>query len=194
MPEVNVGRIIFETPRLTIHLAVPDDAEYVHSLWTDPRVMRNVGFPEGLKISIDEVREDITRRGDKEFGQFLIIRLKLSQNSIGQCLMKFPDENKISETDVKLNPTFWGQRIGVEIKQGLVDYLFSHTDCEIVQATPNVGNTASVKMQEAVGGVLVGESVYEFPESMREFTQPVHHYIYQVRRENWERKKRNRFR
>jgi RimJ/RimL family protein N-acetyltransferase len=75
----------------------------------------------------------------------------------------------------------------VEIKRGLLDYLFTHTDCDAVQATPNVNNIASIKMQEAVGGERVGEEVYQFPESMRDFTTPVHHYIYRVYRRTWER-------
>ena len=185
-----VEKIVIETPRLTIHLAVPEDANIVHALWTDPRVMRNVGFPNGLPITEEEIREDILRRGNSEFEQLLIVRIKQTGTAVGQCLMRSPNEDGISETDVKLNPTYWGQRFGVEIKQGLVDYLFTHTDCKVVQATPNVGNIASVKMQEAVGGVKVGESVYEFPESMRKFTTPVHHYIYQVTRENWKRTRR----
>ncbi len=49
-----------------------------------------------------------------------------------------------------------------------------------------MGNIASIKMQEAVGGVRIGEDVYEFPESMREFTTPVHCYIYRVYRNAWE--------
>jgi RimJ/RimL family protein N-acetyltransferase len=193
MAEETVGKIVFETPRLTVHLAVPEDAQFVHSLWTDPRVMRNVGFPNGLRITVEEVKQSILLRGDSEFEQLLIIRIKQTEIPVGQCIMQQPAENGISETDVKLDPTYWGQRFGVEIKQGLVDYLFTHTDCKVIQATPNVGNVASVKMQEAVGGVRVGESVYEFPESMREFTTPIHHYIYQVTRENWQRSKAGRW-
>jgi RimJ/RimL family protein N-acetyltransferase len=56
---------------------------------------------------------------------------------------------------------------GVEIKQALVDYLFTHTDCSAVEATPNVENKASIKMQEAVGGVCLGEATFQVPESRR---------------------------
>lgn len=189
MAEEKVGEIILETPRLTVHLAVPEDAAFLHELWTDPRVMRNVGFPQGLRITTEEIKEDILSRENTAFGQILIIRFKQTGTAVGECFMRSPDEHGLSETDVKLNPTYWGQRFGVEIKKGLVDYLFTHTDCEVIQATPNVGNIASQKMQEAVGGIRVGESVYEFPESMREFTTPVHHYIYQVTREAWLRTK-----
>ncbi len=100
--------------------------------------------------------------------------------------MGLPDEDGISETDVKLLPDHWGNKYGVEVKRGLVAHLFAHTNCRAVQATPNVNNIASIKMQEAVGGVREGEAVYEFPDSMRAFTTPVHHYIYRVYRSTWE--------
>ena len=40
-------------------------------------------------------------------------------------------------------------------------------------------------MQEAVAGKQIGEEVFELPEAMRDFTTPVHHYIYRVERQSW---------
>jgi len=94
----------------------------------------------------------------------------------------FVDEQGIAEPDIKLLPAFWGHRYGLEVWEELVAYLFTRTDCEAVQTTPNVNNAASIKMQEAVGGVRVGEDVYHFPEHMRDYTTPVHCYIYRVYR------------
>ena len=93
---------------------------------------------------------------------------------------------KMAETDVKLLPDFWGHKYGVEIKRALVSHLFTHTDCIAVEATPNVENIASIKMQEAVGGVRIKEAVYQFPDHMRDYTTPVHHYVYRVERSTWE--------
>ena len=176
---------VCETPRLVIRLATRKDATLVHSLWTDPRVMANVGFPNGLPVTVEQLRENIARRGKSAFQQLLIVELKGSGQPVGQCLMSLPDENGISTTDIKLLPEFWGNHYGVEVKRALVSYLFEHTFCVAVEATPNVGNTASIKMQEAVGGVRVSEGIFRFPESMRAFTQPVHHYVYRVYRKDW---------
>ena len=190
MDDVVVGRIVFSTPRLDVHLATIADAPLIHDLWTDHRVMRNVGFPKGLPISIDQIREDIYRRNNDPFQQLLIVRMKESGEAIGQCKMEKPNDDGVAETDVKLKPIFWGQRFGIELKRGLLNFIFTHTDCIKVQATPNISNMASIKMQESVGGVKVGESVYEFPESMAEYTVPVKHYIYEVTREAWTAQKR----
>ena len=97
-----------------------------------------------------------------------------------------PDDKGNSTTNVKLLTEFWGHKYGVEIKRALLDYLFTHTACTAVEASPNVNNIASIKMQEAVGGVREREFTFDFRESMHSFTKPVHAYIYQVGRETWE--------
>ena len=74
------------------------------------------------------------------------------------------------------------------MKRGLLDYLFTHTDCTAIEARPNVLNTASIKMQESAGGIRVGEAVHEFPESMREYTTSVDYFIYRVNREDWQKR------
>jgi RimJ/RimL family protein N-acetyltransferase len=181
------GSMVFETKRLKVRTAILDDVELFHELWTNPQVMSNVGFPRGLRISQGEIKDTILKPVESEFEKMLVVVLKTGNQPIGECKMHPPNQDGIAETDVKLLPRHWGNRYGVEIKRGLLDYLFTHTDCDAVQATPNVNNIASIKMQEAVGGKRVGEEVYQFPESMRDFTTPVHHYIYRVYRRTWER-------
>lgn len=181
-----MSRLVAETDRLLIRLAELEDVAFICSLWNDPRVMRFVGFPNGLGESEERLRANIAQRGDSEFRQLLVVTLKENGQRIGQCKMELPDSDGISETDVKLHPDFWGNRYGVEVKRALLAHLFTHTDCRVVQASPNVANTASIKMQEAVGGVRVAEKVHEFPESMRATTLPVHAAIYHVSRAAWE--------
>lgn len=178
---------VFDTERLVIRTASIQDVDLIYELWTDPRVMANVGFPHGLRTTREEIEEGLRKPSDSEFKRLLVVELRATGQPIGQCLMHHPDEEGIAETDIKLLPAFWGHKYGVEVKRGLVAHLFTHTGCTAVQATPNVGNIASIKMQESVGGVRVGEKVYEFPKSMRHYTTPVHHYIYRVYREDWER-------
>jgi RimJ/RimL family protein N-acetyltransferase len=171
---------------LVIRIATEQDVDLLYDLWTDPRVMTHVGFPHGSRTTRQEIELRLRRPSEFEFERVLVVELKATGAAIGQCGMHAPDEEGIAGTDIKLLPAFWGQKYGVEVKRGLVSHLFAHTDCTAVQATPNVDNVASIKMQESVGGVRVGEEVYEFPESMRDYTTPVHHYIYRVYRKDWE--------
>jgi ribosomal-protein-alanine N-acetyltransferase len=178
---------VFDTERLVVRTATGQDVDLLYELWTDPRVMADVGFPHGLQITQEEIENRLRKPSVSEFERVLVVELKATGQAVGQCGMHTPDEEGIAETDIKLLPAFWGHKYGVEVKRGLVAHLFTHTGCTAVQATPNVGNIASIKMQESVGGVRVGEQVYEFPDSMRDYTTPVHHYIYHVYREDWER-------
>lgn len=173
---------VLQTARLNIRLAQPADVDLIYRLWTDPRVMAQVGFPQGLRTSPEQIAADLEARGADPLRQLLMVEIRQDLTVIGQCKLGQPDAEGIAETDIKLLPEFWGQGYGVEVKRALVDYLFSHTSCLAVQATPNVDNLASIRMQEAVGGVRVGEAVSQFPASMSDWTTPVHHYIYRVYR------------
>jgi RimJ/RimL family protein N-acetyltransferase len=179
--------IIFTTQRLYVRIANTADADFLFQLWKNPVVMTNVGFPQGLRTSREEIVAQIKKHAEPPFNQVLIACLK-DGTVIGQCKMTLPNENGISTTDVKLHPDYWGHRYGVEIKGGLLEYLFRKTGCIAVEATPNVQNIASIKMQEAVGGIRIGEDVYNFPETMQEYTKSVHHYIYRVYRKDWNQK------
>ena len=178
---------VFDTERLIVRATTAQDVDLLYELWTDPRVMAHVGFPHGLRTTQEEIENRLRKPSESEFEQVLMVELKATEEAIGQCHMRAPDEEGIAETDIKLLPAFWGHKYGVEVKRGLVAHLFMHTACTAVGASPNVDNVASIKMQESVGGVRVGEQVYDFPESMRDYTTPVHHYIYHVYREDWER-------
>ncbi|MFC1706540.1 GNAT family N-acetyltransferase, partial [Planctomycetota bacterium] len=134
----------------------------------------------------------IAKEHDSEFDCKLLVILKETSEPIGECKLGRPGEDGISETDVKLLPEFWGRGFGTEVKQGLVDYLFTHTSCQAVKATPNKLNRASQKMQEAVGGKKVGEEHYRFPDHMRTNTMDVDCFVYKVFRDDWEQRDRLR--
>jgi len=179
--------VVFQTPRLIIQQAGIEDAAMYYSLWTNPVVMKHVGFPQGLPITQQEIEEKLQNQGPGAFNRLLIVVLRATGERIGECYMRLPNEVGIAETDVKLLPAYWGHKYGLEVKRGLLDYLFDHTDCKFVQATPNIHNIASIKMQEAVGGVRLGKETAVFPEKMHSYTQSVQHYVYQVSRKTWHR-------
>ncbi len=187
--------MIFTTTRLIIRKAAPtdDDINMLYTLWTDPRVMTFVGFPEGLDITRDQIRDHFAKSGPSEYNEWLIVVEMESGAAIGECKLGAPAPDGVSETDVKLLPDYWGQGYGSEIKQGLVDYLFTHTDCQAVRATPNRLNVASQKMQEAVGGKRVDEGVCHAPTGAKRKPQTdVSYYEYRVERSDWLSRKSRR--
>lgn len=176
-------QVVLQTKRLIVRLPTTADTELLYQLWTDPRVMTHVGFPHGLHITREQIVASIQQQPQKNvFDRYLIVVHRESETAVGECKLGAPDAEGIAETDVKLLPSYWGHKYGVELKRALVDYLFTHTSCQAVQATPNVNNIASIKMQEAVGGVRIGESIFPVPPDMQDDRTPVHHYIYRVYR------------
>lgn len=177
--------MIFQTKRLIVRKAVTSDIDFYLSLWNSGKVMQNVGFPNGLRISRERVKKQIEGYGESEFNRTLVVVEKFSGKTIGECNLGFSNEEGISKTDIKLLPEFWGNGYGKEIKNALCLYLFRRTICKIVEASPNIKNIASQKMQEACGGEKVREGVYLFPESMRDYTEDVHSVIYHIHKRDW---------
>lgn len=181
--------VVLETERLAVRLGTAEDAGLYFALWTNPRVMGHVGFPQGLPVTRDEIAQRLSRQGGSALDRMLVVELKATGQAIGEAKLSSPDEQGIAEPDLKLLPEFWGYRFGREAWRALVGYQFAHTDCDAVHGTPNVENVASIKMQEAAGGLRIGEGVHEFPESMQPYTTPVRYCVYRVDRADWEDRK-----
>jgi len=182
--------MVFETTRLIIRIPTTkdEDVDFYFQLWNDPQVMENVGFPKGLMKRREDIIAQLARARNSEFDRTLIVIDKESNTPIGECKPGNPDEKGVSTTDVKLLPSYWNKGFGTEIKTGLIDYLFTHTNCKAIQATPNKANIASQKMQEKVGAKRVSEGTYQFPESMKSYTKSVEYYLYRIDRTDWEKR------
>ncbi len=184
---------VFSTERLIIRRATTDegDINLLFDLWNNPKVMTMVGFPKGLAIKKEDIIKTVeSYEGDDPYNKYLIVERKEDQVPIGECKLGAVNKELTVDTDVKLLPNFWGNKYGVEIKHGLVDYLFNHTNCERIEATPNKKNVASIKMQEAVGGSKVDERVFKAPAEAGDFRTDVHALVYHVTRQTWQQRQK----
>jgi RimJ/RimL family protein N-acetyltransferase len=91
----------FETPRLIVRAATSDDALLIVSLWSDPRVMRYVGFPRGIPTAAEDVPRRIER--GKGLDALLVARPSASGEPIGQCMLGTPDSFGVCDPDIKLH-------------------------------------------------------------------------------------------
>lgn len=176
----------FETARLVVRAAVAEDALFIKALWSDPRVMRNVGFPRGIPTAAKDVPHRIERGKGQD--ALLIAELRAGGEPIAQCMLGAPDSCGVCEPDIKLAPPFWNRGYGRELWAALVDQLFRRSSCAIVRGTPNTANVASIRIQASAGMRRVGRGVSEFPASMQAFTAPVPHFVYEITREEWDRR------
>ncbi|HMA69714.1 MAG TPA: GNAT family N-acetyltransferase [Candidatus Mcinerneyibacterium sp.] len=182
--------MIIETERLYVRKAEDNekDINFYYRLWNSGEVMKYVSFPEGLGITKREIKKILSSYNESAFDKTLIIVEKKAQNIIGECKLGFPNDEKLSITDVKLLPEYWGNGYGKEIKKALCHYLFSKTKCEIVKADPNKLNIASQKMQKACGGIKVDETFYEAPKNSKIKRNNIHAFVYHIKKENFYRK------
>jgi RimJ/RimL family protein N-acetyltransferase len=184
----NMSIILFETERLLVRLADEGDLNLFDELWHCTSVMWNVGFPNGLPMTRDAIGALLKKQGndDEVFGKRLVIEFLETGTKIGEAKLGKPDEDGISEPDVKLLPAFWGQGYGREVMGAILSYTFENSETKIVQTTPRVTNVGSHRMVEAYGGVRVAEEqVFEVPDGKEGVMQEVPYYTYHVRREDF---------
>ncbi|MEW5825737.1 MAG: GNAT family protein [Candidatus Bipolaricaulota bacterium] len=174
---------LFNTQCLAVRRAVADDAPFILSLWSDPQVMRFVGFPRGLPTAARDVSQRLRLPGRSPL---LVVEYRETGEPVGQCLLGAPDECGVCEPDIKLTPCQWGRGYGTELWVAIIDQLFLTTACAAVRGTPNVANVASIRMMEAAGMRRVGEGRFEFPCSMQAYTVPVPHFVYEITRAAWQ--------
>jgi len=174
-----------DTARLRLRTAGPDDAEFILSLWSDPRVMGYVGFPNGLPTSEERIRRQIANASPDPFSRLLIVDRSSDGQHIGQAHVGRVDEQGIVEPDIKLSPDHWGTGYGQEVWKTLIACGFLQTACRIVQGTPNVENAGSVHMMSRCGMQRTGEDTLEPSGPMKDAMVPVHYFIYRITRQKW---------
>ncbi len=186
IPDINKWQI--NTDRLLIRFATTDDKDinFLFKLWNNPKVTTFQGFPNGLKLNFEQIEKQMSNYSGDEYGRVLVATLRSTGDIIGECKIDRPNKDNIAKTDIKLNPDYWGNHYGIEIKKAFIKYLFNNTDCHGVQGDPNKMNIASIKMQEAVGGRKIREGCHKFLEHMKDFTNDVNFILYIVYREDWE--------
>lgn len=186
MSETSSATPVFTTARLDVRVATAADVALFLALWNDPATMAPVGFPAGLRMSRADILKRLARRpATAPLDTLLVAVERTTGEAVGECFMHRPTDDGIADTDIKLLPAFRGRGFGTEIKRGLVRYLFNNTAAIAVQATPNMTNAGSIRMQEKIGGVRVGEIETTFPPALaaRLPTQPGRHHVYHIYRD-----------
>jgi len=173
------------TDRLRIRSAHVSDAPLIHRLWIDPRVTTFVGFPSGIPTSEAEIEVQIKRDWERPLKQLLIVERLADGEPVGEVKLGEPGQDGISEPDIKLFPDHWAQGYGTELWGTMIAHLFGQDGCKIVQGTPNVANTASIRMMERCGMTRMGEGRFVPSGPLRDSMTDVPHYVYQITRKAW---------
>jgi RimJ/RimL family protein N-acetyltransferase len=148
------SEIILETERLLLRQFVPADLDPLYALYRDPEVRRY--FPEGT-LSYAETREELEwfLNGHPDHPQLGLwaTLLKPAHQFIGRCglLPSTIDGRAEVEVAYMIAKEYWGQGLGTEAAQAVLDYGFERLGLARLICLIDAGNRASIRVATKIG-------------------------------------------
>ena len=145
---------ILETDRLILRHLEPDDLDDLFALYADPEVVRYIpDAPQTLaetKEELDWFLHGHPRR--PELGLWATI-YKPTNQFIGRCgllpwTIDGQDEVEVAYT---IAPNYWGQGLGTEAAQAILDYGFNTLGFARLVCLIDEENVASIRVAEKIG-------------------------------------------
>ena len=151
---------ILETKRLILRRLIMDDLESLFALYSDPQIRRY--FPEGT-LTYEETKEELEwflngHPAQPQLGLWATI-LKETGQFIGRCgLLPWTIEQRPEvEVAYLVSKAYWGQGLGTEAAQAIVDYGFERLQLSRLICLIDPANQASVKVARKIGMILEKE-------------------------------------
>jgi len=155
---------ILETQRLSLRHLLPDDLDSLYALYRDPEIRRY--FPEGT-LTYEETKEELEwflngHPDHPELGLWATLHKETNQ-FIGRCgLLPWTiDQRPEVEVAYLLAKEYWGQGLGTEAAQAIVQYGFEQLKLTRLICMIYPENQASVKVAMNIGMTLEKEMVDE---------------------------------
>jgi len=168
---------VLETKRLILRYLTRNDLDALFALYSDPQVRRY--FPEGT-LTYEETKEELEwflsgHPAQPQLGLWATIH-KETGEFIGRCgLLPWTIEQRPEvEVAYLLAKTYWGQGLGTEVAQALVDYGFQQLHISRLICLIDPANQASIKVARKIGMNLekVGEIDGELTQLYSRSKQP----------------------
>ena len=145
---------ILETRRLILRHLEPSDLESLFALYSDPEVRRY--FPEGT-LTYAETKEELEwflngHPKHPELGLWATIH-KQTDQLIGRCgLLPWTTDGCLDvEVAYLLAKEYWGQGLGTEAAQAILDYGFGKLQLSRLICRIERGNLASIRVADKIG-------------------------------------------
>ena len=155
---------ILETKRLILRRLEPHDLDDLSVIYNDREVRRY--FPDGIK-NYEETREELEwfQNGHSrypELGLWATI-YKATNLFIGRCGLLPWEIDGVTEVEVAylLAKEYWGQGLGTEAAQGILDYGFENLNLSRMICLIVKENSASINVAEKIGMTFEKEWQYE---------------------------------
>ena len=143
---------VLQTERLLLRELEPGDGERLHVITGDPDVMRFVGdlkpfSPQRTRTMIEDAMVHYEQRG---FGEYAIT-CKATRELIGYGGFGIVPERAYPEIDYIFRPDQWGRGLASELAHALVRYAFEELGFELLGASFDPRNHASMRVAAKAG-------------------------------------------
>lgn len=148
-------KCIVETERLYLRAFVPEDAEMIYRLNSDPDVMRHM--PDHAKANAS--RESAERMVERSMSSYEAhpglgiwpTCLREDDACIGWTCLKQLDDTDEIELGYRFFPEHWGKGLATEISREVVRYGFEDLGLQCIVGITHPENAASRRVLEKVG-------------------------------------------
>jgi RimJ/RimL family protein N-acetyltransferase len=150
---------------LTIRNAMPEDAETLCGWWNDGKVMEHAGFPNGLGIHADEIRESLLKDSDDSYRRLI---LEIDRVPVGE--MSYHNMgNRTAEIGIKICDFSKQERgNGTRFLLMLIEHLLMRKGYEKIVLDTNLKNARAQHVYEKIGFSKVGVRVNSWKDQLGE--------------------------
>jgi [ribosomal protein S5]-alanine N-acetyltransferase len=152
-----------ETSRLLVRYFVPEDAEALFRIHSNPKVAQHMG--DGKPLTYERtckwIETSMQNYQNKGFGASAVVE-KSTGELIGCCGIIYDSERsepEIPEIIYSFDPKKWGQGLATEIVPTMLDYGLQRCGLQRILATIAPENLASQRVVEKAGMVFDREEI-----------------------------------
>jgi len=137
---------------LTIKKTTEEDLENIRDLWNNGTVMYYVGFPEGLGVELETLKEKWLPAMNKNTSKS---HYSIYHEDLGFCGESYyeVDEKGLAALDIKLMPKTQGRGIAYAGLKHAISEAFLTGKADFVYVDPHKENAKALKLYERVGFV-----------------------------------------
>jgi ribosomal-protein-alanine N-acetyltransferase len=168
---------LIETARLKLRLPVPGDVESIHSIWSDPEVMKFI--PIILFRTREEIGEfiplSIQRWKERGFGIFAVTDKETDQ-MVGYCGLQYLDNTTEVEIYYGFSKDSWNKGIATEAARAVMRFGFEELNLESIAGVTHPDNIASHNVLEKIGMAKTEENRIVYDTECAYFVVPRENY------------------
>ena len=136
--------------KLVIKKTKSEDLENVMSLWNDGEVMKYVGFPNGIGVTVERLEKWLIQMDQNEnANHFSIYHEDLGY--CGETFYSIDAEHGLGMLDIKLFPKARGKGIARFSLEYSIDEAFKSSLCNRVYVDPDPENKKAWALYEKIG-------------------------------------------